>query len=880
GASLRWGEWESDCRSVWSSGGVVKKWLLIKKFFLKKLIVEEVIEDITTAGIEETVSTAALITIVVTIDELTLAQALTEWKSAKPKADKVVIQEQELGITAITTAITPYVLGSLYIEDEEDPKEDPADHPTDEGDNDDNESSDDDDDDDNVKKDEEDEEEEKHLALADPSVILIDDLESVEEIERVISQRVANDIEAIAIYETKTNMVYKSISQTERQEDNVAENASNKKKWEGNHNGSSSQQNKGHKVLRAHTTGPINKKAYAGSLPLCNQCKFQYNGPRLKTDRKRNDLRMYRQFEIFPKVFLEDLSGLPPTRQVEFQIDLVPGAASVVRAPYQLALFEMKKSLEQLQELSEKGFIRPSSSPWGAPVLFVKKKDGSFGMCIDYRELNKLMVKNRYPLPRIDNLFDQLRGYNVYSKIDLRSGYHQLQVREKDIPKMAFKTRYGQYEFQVMPFGLTNAPTIFMDLMNKNKKEHEEHLKAILELLKKEELYAKFSKSRKPENIKNEYVGGMLIKNSKDLEKLRMEKLEPHANGTLCLNGESWLPCYGDLRTVIMNESHKSKYSIHPGFEKMYQDMKKLYWWPNMKASIATYDNITMDFVMKLPKSSQGYDTIWVIVDRLAKSAIFVPIRETDPMEKLARMYLKEVVMRHRIHILIICDNGPRVHNTFHVSHLKECHADKPLAIPLDGLHFDDKLHFVKEPVEIMDREVKHLKRSHLLIVKIDQISFDEQEARRLQAEIDEQDKLAEEEAQKELEANIAVIEQWHVVQAKIDADYELAQRLQAEEQEQLTDAKKARLFMEFLEKRRKFFSAKRAKEKRNKPPTKAQQRSLMCTYLKNMDGWKTRALKNKSFVDIQDLFNKAMKRVNMFVDMDTKVVESDVRLS
>ncbi|GJS71961.1 putative reverse transcriptase domain-containing protein [Tanacetum coccineum] len=146
----------------------------------------------------------------------------------------------------------------------------------------------------------------------------------------------------------------------------------------------------------------------------------------------------------------------------------------------------MKELSEQLQELSDKGFIRPSSSPWGAPVLFVKKKDGSFRMCIDYRELNKLTVKNRYPLPRIDDLFDQLQGSSIYSKIDLRSGYHQLRVREQDIPKTAFRTRYGHYEFQVMPFGLTNAHT--------EKKEHEEHLKAILELLKKEKLYAKFSK--------------------------------------------------------------------------------------------------------------------------------------------------------------------------------------------------------------------------------------------------------------------------------------------------------------------------------------------------------------------------------------------------
>nr|GEU85403.1 putative reverse transcriptase domain-containing protein [Tanacetum cinerariifolium] len=218
----------------------------------------------------------------------------------------------------------------------------------------------------------------------------------------------------------------------------------------------------------------------------------------------------------FPEVFPKDLSGLPPTRQVEFQIDLIPGATPVARAAYRLALSEMKELLDQVKELSDKGFIRPSSSPWGASILFVKKKDCLFQMCIDYQELNKLTVKNHYPLPRINDLFNQLQGSSVYSKIDLRSSYHQLQVREEDIIKTTFRNCYGRYEFQVMPFGLTNAPAIFMDLMNrvckpyldkfmivfiddiliysKNKEEYEEHLKLILELIKKEELYAKFSK--------------------------------------------------------------------------------------------------------------------------------------------------------------------------------------------------------------------------------------------------------------------------------------------------------------------------------------------------------------------------------------------------
>ncbi|GJT13053.1 putative reverse transcriptase domain-containing protein [Tanacetum coccineum] len=218
----------------------------------------------------------------------------------------------------------------------------------------------------------------------------------------------------------------------------------------------------------------------------------------------------------FPGVFLEDLSGLPLSHEVEFCIELIPGAVPVAKSPYCLAPTKMQELSNQLKELQEKGFIRPSSSLWGAPVLFVKKKDGAFRMCIDYRELNKLTVKNRYPLPRIDDLFDQLQGSRYFSKIDLPSGYHQLRIREEDIPKTAFRTRYRHFEFTVMPFGLTNAPAVFMDLMNhlcrpyldkfvivfiddiliysKSKEEHEVHLKLILELLEKEKLFGKFSK--------------------------------------------------------------------------------------------------------------------------------------------------------------------------------------------------------------------------------------------------------------------------------------------------------------------------------------------------------------------------------------------------
>ncbi|KAL0556085.1 hypothetical protein IC582_004592 [Cucumis melo] len=228
---------------------------------------------------------------------------------------------------------------------------------------------------------------------------------------------------------------------------------------------------------------------------------------------KPEDVPVVKEFlDVFP----DDLSGLPPDREIEFTIELLPGTAPISQAPYRMAPSELKELKMQLQELVNKGYIRPSVSPWGAPVLFVKKKDGTLRLCIDYRQLNKVTIRNKYPLPRIDDLFDQLRGATLFSKIDLRSGYHQLKVRESDIAKTAFRTRYGHYEFRVMPFGLTNAPAVFMDLMNRifhryldqfvivfiddilvysvDRESHEEHLRIVLQTLREKQLYAKFNK--------------------------------------------------------------------------------------------------------------------------------------------------------------------------------------------------------------------------------------------------------------------------------------------------------------------------------------------------------------------------------------------------
>ena len=233
-------------------------------------------------------------------------------------------------------------------------------------------------------------------------------------------------------------------------------------------------------------------------------------------DEVRSDLDLPRVVCKYVDVFPDELPGLPPRRDVDFGIELHPGISPISMTPHRMAPVELQELRVQLQGLLDKGFIKPSTSPWGTPVLIAKKKGKTFRLCIDYRQLNRVTIKNRYPLPRIDDLFDQLRGARVYSMIDLRTGYHQRKVRETDIPKTAFRTRYGRFEFTVMPFGLTNAPTAFMDIMHRifqpcldqfvvvfvddilfysqSEWEHEYHLRIVLQLLRDHQLYAKFSK--------------------------------------------------------------------------------------------------------------------------------------------------------------------------------------------------------------------------------------------------------------------------------------------------------------------------------------------------------------------------------------------------
>ncbi|KAK8623622.1 hypothetical protein V6N13_064989 [Hibiscus sabdariffa] len=640
---------------------------------------------------------------------------------------------------------------------------------------------------------------------------------------------------------------------------------------------------------------------------------------------------------------VKELPGLPPDRDVEFEIETYPSSAPVSMAPYRMAPKELKELKVQLQELLDRGFIRPSTSPWGAPVLFVKKKDGSLRLCIDYRKLNKLTVKNKYPLPRIDDLFDQFQGATVFSKIDLRSGYYQLKVKDSDVAKTAIRTRYGHYEFLVMPFGLTNAPAAFMDMMNRVFRPYLDQFVT----LRDHRLYAKLSKCefwlkkitflghvvsaegiqvdpgkieaivswKQPKNVSEIWsflglagyyrrfvegfsiiaapltkllkkdvpfvwteaqrdsfeklkealtqapvlvqpesgkdfavysdashsgLGCVLMQEGRviayasrqlrphelnypthDLEladvvfalkiwrhylygercyiytdhkslkylltqkelnlrqrrwlellkdydcqieyhpgkanvvadalsrkaitdlrslfarmslyddgsllaelqvkptlaaKIRAKQLQDSSllpvikqveqgttevysidqDGVLCFRGRYCVPDDDQLKQTILREAHSSPYAMHPGGDKMYQNLKERYRWAGMKKDISDYvarcltcqqvkaehqhpsgllqpiripewkwDRITMDFVTGLPLTPSKKDSVWVIVDRLTKSAHFIPVRTNYTVDKLAKLYISEIVRLHGVPLSIITDRDPKLTSRF-----------------------------------------------------------------------------------------------------------------------------------------------------------------------------------------------------------------------
>ncbi|GJU44655.1 putative reverse transcriptase domain-containing protein [Tanacetum coccineum] len=601
----------------------------------------------------------------------------------------------------------------------------------------------------------------------------------------------------------------------------------------------------------------------------------------------REEVRQKRLEDIpvvreFPEVFPEDLPDLPPVRQVEFQIDLISRAAPVARAPYRLSPSEMQELSDQLQELAD--------------------RDESFRMCIDFQELNKLTVKNCYLLPRIDDLFDQLQGSSTYSKIDLRSCYHQLRVRDEDIPKTAFRTRYGHYEFQVMPFGLTNAPAVFMDLMNRvckpyldkfvivfiddiliysrNKEEHEDNLRIILELLKKEKLYAKFSKydlcisfvqflrhvidnqgihvdSAKIEVVKNwaslttptegenqesafqllkqklyeapilalpegnddfvvycnatlQGLGAKewnsetmpLVKNYRGLRivsihcpswKKRMvvgadalsrkERIEPLRVRALVMTLHPKLPSQIlEAQTEVIKEENIKAENL-PGMDKAFENASSSvidFWKVDGETSYMvefSYNNSYHASIKAAPFEAlygrkcrspvcwaevgdvqltgpeiihETTEKIIQIRQRLQaardRQRSYANVRR-KPLEfqvgdrvmlkvsprkgvirfgkrgKLNPRYIGPFKILKRVgpvaYKLELPEELSNVHSTFHVSNLKKCLSDESLVIPMKELRLDDKLNFVEEPIEIMDREVKQLRQSRIPIVKV-----------------------------------------------------------------------------------------------------------------------------------------------------------------
>ena len=326
----------------------------------------------------------------------------------------------------------------------------------------------------------------------------------------------------------------------------------------------------------------------------------------------------------FPDVF-RSLQGVPPDRSDPFTIELEPGTAPLSKSPYRMALAEMAELKKQFEQLLDKGFIRPSSSPWGAPVLFVKKKDGSMRLCIDYRGLNRVTVKNKYPLPRIDELLDQLKGAKWFSKIDLASGYHQIPIEPNDIRKTAFRTRYGHYEFVVMPFGLTNAPAAFMKMMNsvfrdfldesviifiddiliysKDEESHRKHLRAVLERLREHKLYAKLSKCsfwQKSIGFLGHIVSGEGV--SVDPEKIRAIKDWPR-------------PCSAtEVRSFLGLAGYYRKFV--KGFASLAQPMTRLtgkdvkFTWSEEcgKCFSALNDMLTSAPILVLPEADQPYE--------------------------------------------------------------------------------------------------------------------------------------------------------------------------------------------------------------------------------------------------------------------------------
>nr|GEX25639.1 putative reverse transcriptase domain-containing protein [Tanacetum cinerariifolium] len=671
-----------------------------------------------------------------------------------------------------------------------------------------------------------------------------------------------------------------------------------------NNHGHQQQTPKRQNVARVYNMGTGEKKPYSGNLPKCTKCHFHHNGPCTQKCHKCNkighfvcDCRSSGHFKRdCPKLKNKDGGKVnaPGWVYAVGNAEKRGNASRDLESNVITDTFLLNNRYASIlfDTCADKSFISTAFSSLIdiVPTLLANSYDAELadGKIVGVDTIMRGCTLNFLSHPfNIDLKPVELGSFDVIIGMDWLRRWHAVIVCDEKLLQELFDKGF------IRP---SSSPLGSLGLVRKKERWVIQDVRRL----------PSSNRSLKPENLKNEDVGGMI---RKDIPK---EKLEPRADGTLCLNGRSWLPCYDELRSVIMHESHKSKYSIHPGSDKMYRDMKKLYWWPNMKANIAIYvskcltcarvkakyqrpsgllvhpailewkwDNITMDFITMLPKSSQGFDTIWVIVYRITKSAHFLPIRENDPLDKLARLYLNRIVARHEIPVSIICDRdgkftsnfwrsfqkalgtyitmsiayhpetdgqsertiqtledmlrtcmidfgkgwvkhlplcefswrsstdwpgidprnnekivliklriqaaqdrqksyadlkqksmefevrdrvmlkvspwkgvvrfgkrgklnpryvGPfkvltkvekvayrlelpqelsRVHHTFYVSNLKKFYADEPLVMSLEGIRIDDRLQFVEEPVEIMEREIKRLKRSRIPLVKV-----------------------------------------------------------------------------------------------------------------------------------------------------------------
>ncbi|MCO5579331.1 hypothetical protein L7F22_033186 [Adiantum nelumboides] len=421
------------------------------------------------------------------------------------------------------------------------------------------------------------------------------------------------------------------------------------------------------------------------------------------------DLELSNFLNQFQDVFIDDIPGeLPPKRRDDdHMIELIPGSSPPNKPPYRVSQAQQEEIIRQVNELVEKGVVRPSSSPFCSPVLLMQKKDSAYRMCVDYRALNRITIKNRFPVPRVEDLFDKLQGSTYFSRIDLKSGYHQIRIVNEDIVKTAFRTTFGLYEYLVMPFGLTNAPATFNRMMERIFRPHRNFTGVFFDDVI---IYSKTIEEHK-EHLKPK-VNAVSIATHNDLSSMIDEfdpdfkdvvsaialgkKEEPFTLQDGYLIHGNRLCSTRSLREKVMFESHAPLYAGNRGIQTTMKAIETYFYWPTMKGDIQDYvskcvvcqktkydrgkqpgllqplpildspwESISMDFIFGLPKSIHGNIGIWTIVDRFNKQAHFIPVKKTIKAHQMATLFISQVFKYHGLPTSIVLDRDPRMTNNF-----------------------------------------------------------------------------------------------------------------------------------------------------------------------------------------------------------------------